>query len=130
MPPHKLSARVEYRQKENQRVLNSASLAETFPKLKSLKVELEYFTPDGANRSSHIKYSVNLDHAKSLFRFDCVNRECIRGDFDISEELAKAVKKRAKVVTGEMICNGWRNKESVKKMRCRNILRYKLSLGY
>jgi hypothetical protein len=130
MPHHKLSARAEHRQKENQRVLESPTLADKFPKLKSLKVELEYFTPDGANRSSHIKYSVNLSHAKSVFRFDCVNRECIRGDFDISEDLAKAVKKRAKVVNGEMRCDGWRNKDSVRKSRCRNLLRYTLSLGY
>ena len=130
MPQHKLGARAEYRLKEGQRIVESPTLAAKFPKLKSLKVDLEFFPPDGRIRSSQIKYVVNLEHAKSVFRFDCLNKECIRGDFDLSEVLAKAIKTKKKIVEGELCCNGWRNKDCIDKMSCRNMLKYKLNLGF
>jgi hypothetical protein len=130
MPRHKIGARAEFRQKEGQRVLDSPSLAIKFPKLKTLKVNLEFFPSDGAIRSSQIKYVVNLSHAKSVFRFDCLNKECIRGDFDLSDILTAAIAARQTTAIGELRCHGWRNKESIKTTYCRNILRYKLSLGY
>jgi hypothetical protein len=130
MPRHKIGARAQYRQKEGQRVMDSPSLQSRFPKLKTLRVNLEFFPSDGNIRSSQIKYVVNLTHAKSVFRFDCLNKECIRGDFDLTEVLAEAVAGRETSAEGEIRCHGWRNKESIKSTYCRNILRYKLSLGY
>jgi hypothetical protein len=130
MPHHKIGARAEFRLKEGQRIKDSVPLSEKFPKLKSLKVDLEYFTADGVTRSSQIKYVVNLAHAKSVFRFDCLNKECVRGDFDLSDALAEAIAKRRKLAVGEMRCPGWRNKDEIKKNPCKNILRYKLSLAY
>ena len=130
MPRHKLGARAKFRLEEGQRVTDSVTLSVKFPRLKSLKVDLEYYTADGATRSSQIKYVVNLAHAKSVFRFDCLNKECVCGDFDLSEVLAKAVAARHPLETGEMRCQGWRNKDEIKKVYCRNILRYKLHLAY
>jgi hypothetical protein len=130
MPRHKASPRARFRQKESRRIMDSASLADRFPKLKSLTVELSFFPPDGENRSGQIKYVVNLDHAKSVFRFDCLNKECVRGDFDLSDVLAKAIARRQKNIEGEMRCHGWRNKDMIRKVYCRNLLRYKLSLAY
>jgi hypothetical protein len=77
-----------------------------------------------------LKLTFNLDHAKSLVRFDCSNPECIGGDFDLSTVLANAVAGRRKTVTGEAICQGWRNKSTIDLVRCHHILRFKLSLGY
>jgi hypothetical protein len=127
---HKIGARAEYRQQEGQRILNSASLANKFQQLKSLTVDLTYYDPEGVTKSSAIKYTVNLDNAKSVFRFDCQNGECIRGDFDLSAELTKAVDAHHSIATGEMCCQGWRSKATIDTVPCHNILRYKLSLGY
>lgn len=126
----RFGARAEYRQEEDQRVKNSSSLAEKFQKLKSLNVELTYFNPEGDAKSSHIKYSVNVQNAKSVFRFNCPNNECVRGDFDLTKELASAVGSSKKVVTGEKVCQGWRSRTTIDSARCGNILRYKLTLGY
>ena len=130
MHRHKLGPRAIFRQQESQRIMDSGSLAARFPKLKSLKADLTYHPPDGVARSAQIKYAVNLDHAKSVFRFDCLNKECICGDFDLSELLAQAVAKRHTTLIGEMRCQGWRNKDSIETVCCGNILRYKLSLAY
>ena len=126
----RIGARSEYRQQEGQRVKDSATLSDTFRKLKSLAVLLEYYSPEGNTKTSQIKYAVNLANAKSVFRFSCPNNECVRGDFDLSERLAAAVRERQKTVTGEMICQGWRSKTTIDTVRCHNILRYTITLGY
>ena len=130
MYQQRLGARAEYRQAESQRVKDSASLANTFAKLKSLTVGLAHYDPEGVNKTSEVKYTVNLNGAKSVFRFNCPNTECVRGDFDLTEPLADAVKARKTSVTGEMICQGWRSRTTIDTVHCHNVLRYKLTLSY
>jgi hypothetical protein len=126
----RIGARSEYRQQEGQRVKDSATLSDTFRKLKSLTAILEYYAPEGDTKTSQIKYVVNLANAKSVFRFSCPNSECVRGDFDLSEELATGIRGRQKTINGKMICQGWRSKTTIDTVHCNNILRYTLSLGY
>src|SRR6185503_17668693 len=113
MRQQKFSPRADYRQQESQRTKESISLADKFRELKSLTVELSYFSPEGITRNSEIKYTVNPSHAKSVFRFDCLNDECIRGDFDLSEALSQAVATRQAAVSGEMCCQGWLSKVTI-----------------
>jgi len=130
MRQQKFSPRADYRQQESQRTKESVSLSEKFRELKSLTVELTYFSSEGVTRNSQIKYTVNPNHAKSVFRFDCLNDECIRGDFDLSEALAQAIATRQTTVSGEMCCQGWLSKATIDQIHCHNILRYKLTLEY
>ena len=130
MPPKKTNPRAEYRLREIQRVNSSVSLAEKFPKLKSLQVHLNYFEPDGLTRTGEVRYKVNVEHAKSAFSFVCQNPECLAGDFDLSNAVAEAVAKRRKNVEGEICCPGTRVRPKTGTTPCRNVLRYKLTLGY
>ena len=122
--------RADYRREEAQRAEASHTLSQEFPSLKALTVAFAYFDPDGLSQNSEIKYTVNPAHAKSVFRLDCRNPTCVRGDFDLSAELARAVAARRTTVTGEMRCEGWLNKDVMEKTRCHNILRFKMSLKY
>src|SRR2546425_12952270 len=106
MRPQKFGLRADYRQQESHRIRESVSLSEKFRELKSLTVELAYFSPEGVNRNSELKCTANPDYAKSVFRFDCVNNECVGGDFDLSEALARAVAARQATASGEMCCQG------------------------
>jgi hypothetical protein len=130
MNHQKTSPRAEYRRQEDQRVKDSVTLADRFAELKSLTVDLEYFHPGDLSRSSQLKYTVNLAHAKSVFRFDCPNHECVEGDFDLSTTLAQTVAARQTSLTGEAICQGWRSKTTIESISCGHILRYKLTVGY
>jgi hypothetical protein len=121
---------MEYRQQENQRVEDSATLAETFQDLKALTVDLAYFSRGSFTRNSEIKYTVNLANAKSRFRFSCPNDKCVGGDFDLSADLAQAVAAHRATSTGEAICQGWRSQTAVGQVHCHHILRYKLSAEY
>jgi hypothetical protein len=126
----KFTPRADYRLAEAQRTQASVSLAEKFRGLKSLMVEFGHFSPEGVTRNSQIKYTVNPEHAKSVFRLDCPNSECIGGDFDLSDALTQTVAAREVTATGEMCCRGWLSKTTIDRIHCRNILRYKLSLEY
>jgi len=130
MPPRKANPRAEYRLRETLRINSSASLAETFPKLKTLKVDLTYLDAENLTKSGELKYKVNVQHAKSVFSFVCPSAECVGGDFDLSAALNKAVTGRRKIAEGEIRCQGFRTRPKEDKMPCHNLLRYKLTLGY
>jgi hypothetical protein len=126
----KAGPRFEYREQEGQRVKESPTLSEKFPQLKSLIVDLGYYDSGGVTKNSQIKYTPNLGYARSVFRVDCPNHGCISGDFDLTEQLAKAVAEHRTTVTGEMSCQGWQSKTTIDTVHCHNILRYTLSLAY
>lgn len=130
MHQRRTTPRAEYRRQQVERANLSASLAEKFPRLKTLVVRLEYFDTDGLTRNGQIKYKVNVEHAKSVFCVYCPNGECVGGDFDLTDALAHAVKHREKAVEGEMRCQGQRHKPKAEKVPCQNLLRYRLTLGY
>ena len=124
------SPRTDYLRQENLRVEASPLLATQFPGVKSLTVDLGYHDVDRPNRSSQIKYTVNLKNARSVFRIGCQNSECVGGDFDLSETLASAVRAKKTVVSNELCCRGWKNAGTIDTVPCGRILRYKLTLGY
>ncbi len=126
----KIGPREEYRQQESQRINSSVSLSEKFQKLTSLVVELAYYDARSTTRKSEIKYTFNLQTAKSVFYFNCPNDECVGGDFDLSADLAKAVAERRTFITGQACCQGWLSKTTIDKIHCHNVLRYKLTLAY
>jgi hypothetical protein len=126
----KLSPRDEYLLQENQRVKDSATLLEQFQELKALSVEIAYFDSEDRGRRGQMKYTVNVAHAKSVFRVSCPNQECVEGDFDLSADLASAVAGRHSEVSGEHICQGWRSRTTIGRLSCHTILRYTLNLEY
>jgi hypothetical protein len=128
--PDKMDARTEYRVRQQQRVSDSAPLSDRFPKLKSLSLDLGHYDSVGLSRTSQVKYTLNLKHARSVFRIDCSNPECVCGDFDLSEQIDDAVTERRQDVTGELRCVGWLSKTTVDQVRCGKILRYRLTLAY
>ena len=130
MYARKHGPRAEYREQQRQRVITAPSLSEKYGKLKSLTVNAGYYAPGGIIKYKNLTYDVNIAFAKSVFRLDCCNAECVQGDHDLTAELSKAIKQRAKTVVGELCCNGWQNKTLIKKTKCNHMLRYKLKLGY
>jgi hypothetical protein len=126
----KTGARGKYLLEERERIKLAASLAETFPDLKSLSALLSYFGPFGRTPQSEVKCTFNLAHAKALFCFACPNNECVGGSFDLSAALARAVAEHRESVTGELRCQGWQSKTTIDQVCCDHVLRYKLTLGF
>jgi hypothetical protein len=122
--------RAEHRQAQRQRVDEAVRLAEKYPQLNSLKVALEFVNREGMTKTTEMKYSANLEHAKSVLVFVCPISECCGGDFDLTAKLAEAVAKRRTKVAGEMPCLGSHKKAVGEVAPCRSVLRYTLNLVY
>ena len=128
--PRKTNPREEYRQKQRERIEGSPSVAEKFPRLKALTVNLAFFDGDGVTKNGELKFKMNLQQAKSVLWFGCRGGECLGGDFDLSGELATAVAGGRRVASGEMRCQGERKKGAREPAPCQAVLRYKMSLDY
>jgi hypothetical protein len=126
----KRNRRQEYRLKQKERIEASPFLAERFPRLKGLKVTLEYFDGAGTTKNGEVKCKMNVEHMRSVLWFACPGVECVEGDFDLSEVLEKAVEGRRKQVTGELRCLGTRKRGDQERVPCQTLLRYKLNLAY
>jgi hypothetical protein len=77
-----------------------------------------------------MKCKLNLEHAKSALWFGCPGVECLGGDFDLTEALAKAVAEQRKVASGELRCRGTRKRGDCEPVACGTLLRYKFNLNY
>ena len=126
----KRNPRQEYRLKQRAQIEASPLMAKKFPRLKGLKLTLEYFDPAGTTRHGELKCKLNVANARSVLWFACPGVECTQGDFDLSQALAKAVAGRRKVVTGELRCQGTRKRGDRERVACQTLLRYKLNLTY
>ena len=128
--PPKSGARGKHLHEERERINLAASLAQTFPELKSLSGLLSYFGPFGRAPLSEVKCTFNLAYAKALFRFACPNQECVGGNFDLSVALARAVAEHQSNINGELRCQGWQSKTTIDRVYCDHILRYKFTLEF
>jgi len=126
----KRNARQEYRLKQQEQIEGSPVMAKRFPRLKSLKVTLEYYDATGTTKNGEMKCKLNVEHARSALWFACPGGECLGGDFDLSAVLAKAVAERRKVAMGEVQCQGTRKRGDRERVPCRTLLRYKLNMNY
>lgn len=133
MPPtftRNQGARAKHQERQARRVEKALTLSQVFPQLKSLTVNIRYLDSNAPDNSHPLKFGVNIQNAKSVLRFQCPNAECIRGDFDLTGELARAVKRHCTTLTGELPCPGWFSKNTIGTVRCRSVLHYTLHLGY
>jgi hypothetical protein len=126
----KRSPRQEYHLKRCEQIEASPFMGKKFPELKRLKVTLEYYEATGTTKNGELKCKLNLEHARSMLWFACPGVECLGGDFDLTGALATAVVGRHKVVTGELRCQGTRNRGDRERVACQALLRYKLNLSY
>ena len=131
----KPNPRLEYLQQEQLRVRASPALSEKYPVIQKMTVEFDYQDLDRAGRGNQIKYFVNLETTKSIFRVGCQNPDCIGGGFDLSEIVGDSVSASQADVSGQICCQGFRvgRSESAKgaaKVPCRRVLNYRMTLSY
>jgi hypothetical protein len=126
----KRNPRQEYRLKQREQIESSPLMIKRFPTLKGLKVMLEFFDSGGTTKHGEMKCKLNVEHARSELWFACPGVECVCGDFDLSEALAKAVAGRSKVATGELRCQGKRKRGEQEPVVCGTLLHYKFNLNY
>lgn len=130
MRPMKSSPRTEYKESQFRRARQSATLAEKFPELAALKVDFAYLNPNGSSRNREVRFSVNLVRASSVFRIECLNPDCVGGDYDLSDVIVRAVSDRQASVAGELQCEGWQDRFVIDQTRCHQRIAFKLALEF
>lgn len=130
MPPHYLTPREEYRQRERERTNASPRLLDRFGHIKALTLELSHYSADGNRKTSQFKYSVNVETARCVFSFECPNEYCVDGGFDLSDDIRDAVAAQMDEKEGQVSCQGWKSKATVGSQGCGNQLRYLLNLEF
>jgi hypothetical protein len=126
----KRTLRQEYRLKQREQIEASPMMTKKFPRLKALKVILEYFDASGTTKNGEMKCKLNVDQARSVLWFACPGAECMGGDFELSGPVADAVAAHRKVVAGELRCAGTRTRGDRERVPCQTLLRYKINLNY
>ena len=126
----KTSPQAEYRLKQREQTEGAPSMAEKFPRLKALTVNLAYYDAEGVTKNGEMKCKLNVEQAKSVLWFTCRGVDCAGGDFNLSEAVAKSVAGRRKAAIGELRCQGQRKRADRELVPCQALLRYKLILDY
>jgi len=126
----KLSPRSEYREEQFRRTRLAAKLQEKFASLAALSIKYNYLNPDGSPRHREVKFTVNVERASAVVRVDCLNPDCVGGDFDLSDALAQAVHIRQREVSGELRCEGWQDRFSIDHVLCHQRIAFEIALEY
>jgi hypothetical protein len=126
----KSTLRKEARQRVFERGEKSASVAVTYPQLKTLTVNLVYFAREIVSWGRGVRYRANLEKAKSMLLFECSNSLCSGGGFDLSKDLSTAVAGRRKSIMRAVQCPGLCDLEKGKTAPCESKLHFKMILTY
>jgi hypothetical protein len=126
----KSELRKNSRRKAFERAEKSPSLAITYPRLKTLTVDLLYFDREIVSWGHGLRYRANLETAKSMLHFICPSGLCHGGGFNVSEVLRAAVREHRKTVDGQVHCHGSRDQATGKTDRCESVLHFKMNLTF
>ena len=126
----KSALRKEARQRAFERREKSASVAVAYPRLKTLTVNLVYYSREIVSWGQGILYRANLETAKSMLHFNCPNSLCKGGGFDLSKDLSIAAAGRLNSIARAVPCAGFCDLENGKTVPCQSKLHFKMILTY
>lgn len=121
---------IDQRQRElRQRSYQAApSVAELFPDLEELAVELRFADPDGRVRPSPFK-RIFVPDMQAFFEFQCPLRECSGGGFDLSRQIPQALEQGKTGDAAAIQCQGRRERASKEDRHCGLELRFELAVA-
>ena len=129
MPRKRQNPRMTERMLEHQQLCSSPSIAEAYPEVVSVGIELEYFDSETGKLTNKITHTIP-NSAKTYYKISCPCRECVGGGFDISSALSTMLRAKSPSHSGESTCHGWQDQERISKNHCYTKIRYTLSAVY
>jgi hypothetical protein len=126
----KSTLRKEARQKEFERREKSPNIAVAYPRLKTLTVNLVYYSREIVSWGHGVIYRANLETTKSTLHFHCPSPLCSGGGFDLSKDLSIAAAGRRKSTVRAVQCAGFCDLENGKTAPCESKLHFKMILTY
>jgi hypothetical protein len=126
----KSTLRKEARQRAFERREKSASVAVAYPRLKTLTVNLVYYSREIVSWGHGVIYRANLETTKSTLHFHCPSSLCSGGGFDLSKDLHTAAAGSRKSIVRAVQCPGFCDLENGKTAPCESKLHFKMTLTY
>lgn len=110
-----------------QRIIDAAPLIGDLADVHEVSISLTFKDPEGREQPTPRGVTYTTD-ARTYFRFACPMRDCVDGGFDATQDLARALTKRADGHTGAMTCHGTRARGKSKNNPCNLEVRYALEI--
>lgn len=104
------------------------NLKEVNPKIIQVFINLDF---SKNVEYSHDSYKMTLrPYDKITCTPDCINHSCTEGYFDLTNEIYKLLKDQLKIITGELVCEGWQDTERVCNHRCMAKVAFQITAEY
>ena len=107
----------------------STKFYEVYPDISSCKIDYTCCSNGpGGNFNHSDKLSVNIQQDSSLVAVVCINSECTKGYFDLSEIIKDMSMNRQQFKEDILSCEGWDDNDKLYDCRCK--LKYSIQIEY
>jgi len=110
---------------------NTLQIISIYPEVQEIIINLTY-NYDEYECSNQEETKIFTPDHKAFFKFECKNKDCIYGGFNISNEIFNLINSKQESQEGKLICNGYQDYESfvTKNYHCYCELDYKIVIKY
>jgi hypothetical protein len=109
---------------------NAQLLEAEHPAVEEIRVDLEFTDPSGFRQPLRQPTRLFTSRERAFFEFECPDRECISGGFNLSSTVRDAVNSRLPDATGQVDCQGWLDRERIRKHRCFLRCKFQINITY
>lgn len=109
--------------------VSAPRIRDRYPEVGKIAVNLSSRAPFEKTEPTIRGFSMGPD-ANADFTFRCKNTECVKGGFELTEEIQKMVESFETHRTGRRVCQGWDGKANIGHQRCYYELNFVINIGY
>lgn len=125
----RLDAVAQQRQAYFFRESRAHTVSEEFPNVKQVHIHVKFQAPSWGSSPEPAEWSYSPS-SKAFFEMECPHRECVIGGFDFSSTIRTSVKSKLSSATGEILCQGWQDRERIYKHKCLLKAQYIICVDY
>lgn len=112
-----------------QQYQKASAIKELFPKVALLIVKYTFYADGGAKMIKNDKTEYKPQD-KAFFRINCVQRECVKGGYDLLTVIADILNANQENRHDRLFCKGWQDMERIGKYHCLYELHYDITVQY
>lgn len=111
------------------RMMTAGFIKDRYPFVKTIQLCLEFHDSESGREESKETRNLLPEHS-ALFELPCGYWECVQGGFDLGAPIDTMLTKRQPSISGELVCQGWQDRERIEKHRCLRKLIYRVNAEY
>ena len=73
---------------------------------------------------------IDIHNSSSMVRISCMNNDCTKGYFDLSNRIQNMIHSSERFCEGELVCDGYQDAERININQCFCKLFYKIQIEY